>query len=473
MNIRQLKSLIAQGESETLEFKTSTAQLKPACETLCGFLNAKGGIVLIGIGNKGQIIGQHITDNTHQEIANELRKIEPAVHISVNYVKVGDKQVIVMQAPAGKHIPYVYDGRPFERTLNSKGKMTQHHYEQLLIQRGQLNHSWEDTLARNYSIVDLDHQEIYRTVQDGIRVNRILPEAGRDNIEEILTRFELLKDGVLKNAAVVLFAKKLFPDYSQCLLKMGRFKGSSRTDSFIDNQQVYGNVFTLISAADHFIRRHLPIASFFESDQFERVDKPILPVLAVREAMVNAVCHRDYRDNSSSISLAIYDDRLEIWNNGTLPPGLKLSDLKKKHESRPRNKLIANVLYSRKFFERWGSGTIKMLDLCKEHGVPEPEFEEYSGGFSVTFKFKNPIGVDAKMPLIEPSQREITSRQKQILAILSQQGKMALREIRAFLESPPADRTIRDDLAQLKNLGFIDSEGMGRGARWFILRMGR
>src|SRR5262245_36535739 len=96
MNIRQLKALVAQGESETLEFKTSTAQLKTACETLCGFLNAKGGIVLIGVGNKGQIIGQQITDNTHQEIANELRKIEPAAHIAVEYVKVGDKQVVVM-----------------------------------------------------------------------------------------------------------------------------------------------------------------------------------------------------------------------------------------------------------------------------------------------------------------------------------------------------------------------------------------
>ena len=226
-------------------------------------------------------------------------------------------------------------------------------------------------------------------------------------------------------------------------------------------------------AADHFIRRHLPIASFFESDQFERVDKPILPALALREAMVNAICHRDYHDNSSSISLAIYDDRLEIWNNGTLPPSLKLSDLKKKHESRPRNKLIANVLYSRKFFERWGSGTIKMLDLCKEQGVPEPEFEEYSGGFSVTFKFKNSIGVIAKGQPTELLQREMTSRQKQILTILSQHGKMAVREIREFLENPPADRTIGDDLAQLKKLDLVDSKGVGRGARWFILKMGR
>jgi ATP-dependent DNA helicase RecG len=150
-----------------------------------------------------------------------------------------------------------------------------------------------------------------------------------------------------------------------------------------------------------------------------------------------------------------------------------LSDLKKKHESRPRNKLIANVLYSRKFFERWGSGTIKMLDLCNEQGVPEPEFEEYSDGFSVTFKFKNPIGTSSKTELIESSQWKISSRQKQILTILSQQGRIALRDIRGFLENPPADRTIRDDLAQLKKLGLVDSEGMGRGARWFILKIGR
>jgi len=467
MNIQQLNALIAQGESEILEFKTSTAQLKPACETLCGFLNSRGGIVLIGVGNKGQIIGQQITDNTHQEIANELRKIEPAVHIIINYVIIDDKQVIIMQALAGKHIPYVYDGRPFERTLSSKGRMTQHHYEQLLIQRGQLNHSWEEMLAENYSIADLDHQEIYRTVQDGIRANRILPEAGRDNIEELLTRFELIQHGALKNAAIALFGKRLFPDYSQCLLKMGRFEGTHKTENFIDNQQVYGNIFTLLSVADHFIRRHLSIASFFEPDQFERVDKPVLPVLAVREAMVNAVCHRDYHDKTSSISLAIYDDRLEIWNNGTLPPSLKLSDLKKKHESRPRNKLIANVLYSRKFFERWGSGTIKMLDLCKEHNLPEPAFEEYSDGFSVTFKFDNYKDSVGETQLTESLRQEISPRQKQILIILSQQGKIALRDIRRLLENPPADRTIRDDLAELKKLGLIDSEGAGRGSRWF------
>lgn len=104
------------------------------------------------------------------------------------------------------------------------------------------------------------------------------------------------------------------------MLKMGRFIGTSITGDFIDNQQVYGNIFKILSEADYFMRRHLPIASFFQTNQFERMDKPSLPVLAVREAMINAVCHRDYSICSASMSLAIFDDRLEIWNNRNLPP---------------------------------------------------------------------------------------------------------------------------------------------------------
>src|ERR1700738_4350433 len=102
-----------------------------------------------------------------------------------------------MQVPAGKHIPYAYDGRAFERTLNSKGRMTQHHYEQLLIQRGQLNHSWEEYLANGYDLDSLDHEEILSTIQEGIRANRIPPSAIKDTVEGALKRFNLIDNGKL------------------------------------------------------------------------------------------------------------------------------------------------------------------------------------------------------------------------------------------------------------------------------------
>ena len=135
--------------------------------------------------------------------------------------------------------------------------------------------------------------------------------------------------------------------------------------------------------------------------------------MALREALVNAISHRDYTNRLASISFAIFDDRLEIWNNGTLPPELKLKDLKKRHESYPRNKRIAKIFYSRGWVEKAGIGTLRMLEECKELGIPEPKFEEYSSGFAVIFKFKEPIGI-----IKLRQSKELTSRQREILQLL-------------------------------------------------------
>ena len=465
MNLQQIKKLIAKGESETLEFKTSTAQLKPACEALCGFLNAKGGIVLIGVGNKGQLTGQQVTDNTHQEIANELRKFEPSVQIEVDYVKIDGKQVIIMKAPAGKHIPYTYDGRPYERTLSSKGRMTQHHYEQLLIQRGQLNHSWEDYPAEGYDIGSLDQDEIYRTIAEGVHVNRIPGTAIKENATQILKRLKLSQNNKLKNAAIVLFAKAECLDLPQCMIKMARFKGTDKLGEFLDNQRVDGNAFKVLEAADDFLRRHLPIASFFNPNQFQRIDKPALPVIAVREAIINAICHRDYSMRSGSISLAIFDTHVEIWNNGSLPASLKIEDLKHSHESIPRNELIAKVFHDRGLIETWGTGTNKMIEECQRADIPEPEFRERSGGIVVIFRFKEPIGTSKSD---KNKAIQMSARQKIILALIQKHGSMNIHQIMESLSNSPSQRMVRMDLDFLRKADLLELEGYGRSALWKI-----
>src|SRR3990167_1788095 len=298
MNIKKLKDLIQQGESSTLEFKKSTGQLSSATETVCAFLNGNGGIVLIGVTNNGDILGQDVTDNTKKEIARELHKIEPSAQIEVQYIPIEkNKRVIAITATLNDHVPYVYDGRPFQRNQSTTSKMSQHRYEQFLVKRGQLNYSWEDYLT-DYTIDSLDQEEIHRTITDGIRENRIPASAAGDTPTEILNRLKLLADGKLKQAAIVLYAKEELADFPQCMIRMARFRGLDKLGDFIDNQ-------------------------------LKRIDKPILPVLAVREALINALCHRDYSNRSASIALAIYDDRLEIWNNGTLPDKITLADLKR------------------------------------------------------------------------------------------------------------------------------------------------
>ena len=154
MKLEEIKALTPEGESHTLEFKSSTTQRKPAFETVCAFLNSSGGTILIGVKNDGKVIGQEITDKIKQEIAGELSKIEPSAsdHVRIQYVPTDKKKaVIAIIVNSGDHAPYIYSGRPYERNQNTTARMKQHRYEQLLVNRTQFNHSWEEYISNNYN----------------------------------------------------------------------------------------------------------------------------------------------------------------------------------------------------------------------------------------------------------------------------------------------------------------------------------
>lgn len=295
MNLEKIKSLCKKGgEKKQVEYKTSTGELRAAFETTCAFLNTKGGVVLIGVKDDGRIVGQHVSDSTRKEIAREIKKIEPAAPIEVDYIDVGENKVVIaIHVNAGSHAPYVYDGRPFQRNESETNKMTQHRYEQLLVARGSLNHAWDEQPAVGYDLNSLDHDEIRNTIKDGVNENRIAVEVLNYNVEQMLRYLKLLNNEQMTNAAVVLYAKDVEPTYSQCLLRMTRYRGIDKLSNFMDSKHVYGNAFHILSEANYFTMRHLPVASFFESNKFERIDKPALPVLAIREALINAISHRD------------------------------------------------------------------------------------------------------------------------------------------------------------------------------------
>jgi ATP-dependent DNA helicase RecG len=210
-----------------------------------------------------------------------------------------------------------------------------------------------------------------------------------------------------------------------------------------------------------FLLRHLPIAGRFENGRIERIDEPLFPVAALREAMVNALCHRDYSVTGGSVSVSIFDDRLEIWSDGTLPFGLKPEDLKGPHGSKPRNPLITGAFYRRGLVEEWGRGTEMIVRLCTRAGHPEPEFVEQAGAFGVRFL---PRGYIAPHRIVH----DLTDRQREILQAMANRGRVTFSEVRSALASPPSDRSIRNDLMHLRQLGLIHLDGRGRGARWSL-----
>ena len=466
-SIDSIKHFLKQGESETIEFKKSLQQLRPAMETLCGFLNNKGGNILIGVNQEGKLCGDFITDNTRQEIARELKKIEPYPStIQVNFISVGqEKSIIHLHIVAGDHAPYTYDGRPYQRIQSTTSQMSHINFEQLIINRSYLRHSWDEELIDEYTLDSLDKLEINRYIQQAVHANRIPEDALYEKTEHTLVRLNLLREGKLTRAAVVLFAVDLKSLFSHCQIKMARFAGQDKVAEFLDNQRVHGHAYKLIADASAFLRRHLPIAGFYQADQLERIDKPALPALAIREALINAICHRDYSERETTISLAIYDDRMEIWNNGILPNKLSLSDLKRQHESLPRNKLIADTFYKQGLIECWGTGTTKMVELCKRSDIPEPEFAEYSGGFSVTFRFKESISTTYK---ISKQPFSLSIRQEAVVALLKKHTAMSLEQIASGLEKPPSRRMLQKELNQLRQLGLVKLKGAARSSVWLL-----
>ncbi len=254
------------------------------------------------------------------------------------------------------------------------------------------------------------------------------------------------------NAAVVLFGKadRFMPHYPQCLLRMARFRGVTKSE-FIDNQQARGHAFQLLIRAQRFMQDHLPIAGRIVPGVFERIDEPLYPPEALREALANALCHRDYGIGGGSIGVAIFDDRLEISSTGPLHFGLTPDDLLKPHASKPWNRLISNVFYRRAIIEQWGRGTLKMVELTRQAGLVPPEFEEQTGEVIVRFR---PVGY------------ELSALQEEILNVLAELGPSSIAEIVGSVEG--AKRTIQRNLNTLRESGLVRLEGSGRSARWTV-----
>ena len=458
----QIKALSSSGESETLEFKETTGTRRKAAMTVCAFLNRSGGRVLFGVTETGAVVGQQVSERTVEELSAELRRIDPPAFPTVERVPVdGGREVIVVSTEQGASRPYSYRGAAYRRVGNTTLAMSADEYNRMLFERMHSEQRWENQPASGWSVGDLDVAEIRRTVAEAVRRGR-LEEPVSGEPSDLLRGLGLLRDRVLLRAAAVLFGstERLEFEMPQCLLRVARFRGLDQME-FLDNRQFNGNAFTLLANAERFLRDTLPIAGRFEQDRFERIDEPLYPPLATREALANALCHRDYSIGGGSVGIAVYDDRLEVTSSGSLHFGLTPEKLFAPHESRPWNPLIARTFYRRGIIEEWGSGTLKMAALLSGAGLPAAEIEDDGG--SVTVRFRH----GGFVPQRRSREAGPAERRKEILALLdgSEDG-LTRREIHARLGPGVSERQVRRILEELRDRGLVMSPGRGRSGRW-------
>lgn len=388
MTIQDIKSLIQDDETRTLEVKKTTGELCDGLRSACAMLNTASGWLLFGIAPTSlNILGQQVTDNTRREIAREIAKLEPLIDLPVEYIDIPERpgfQVIAihLEAPSYWNAPYTYDSRPYLRMESTTVVMPRDMFENRLLRSKSSHYSWERQICEGITLDDLEEQRIRGCVRLGVEHGRMPASSLLEPTDSLVEKLKLTTKGKPNNAAAALFLRNTSA-FPQFLLRMARFRGINKNE-FIDNQRAYGNFFTLLDAGMAFLFKHLSLSGKIVG--FVREEKLEIPAVALREALTNALCHRQFNSPGGSVGIAIYDDRVEIENSGHLPEELTIETIIQSHQSYPHNPIIADVLFKTTFLENWGSGVGRILEACQEAGLPQPEYGQNASFVWITFK---------------------------------------------------------------------------------------
>ena len=429
ITIDNIKKLIAKDETRTLELKKTTGELYKGMETACAFLNSDGGWLIFGVAPSLKIIGQNVTDNTRQEIANALRKIEPAIDVEVEYIELPDKTdyyvvAIYFDSNNFKNGPYSFDGRAFYKVESTTALMPRQMYEERLKLSNPRRFSWENTPNPAISVEDIDTELLYQTLHDGIGSRRIHASAMtlQDPMKIMLKLGVARKDGMILNAANVLFGKEPTLLHSQCKIRLARFEGVDKR-VFRDQTVCEGNLFEQYDTVMDFCLKHLNLSGRMDS-KF-RQDTLTVPYEAIKEATINMLCHRSWNAENATPSLAIYDDRIVFQNPGAFPLGMSWQDfVDDQIGSLPANPTIANVFYRRGTVEAWGRGIGLIMKSCREQELPVPEIRVVAPFVNLTIWFRQSLAGETNIPAFKidhtdtpsytPSDNDFTPRYNEI-----------------------------------------------------------
>jgi len=457
-------------ESSKIEFKESTAELKPALEDICAFANSGEGILYFGIADDGKVHGQDVSDRTIQKVSTSiLSLIEPRVYPNIYEDTINGKTVLIVEVKNGPDRPYFYKGKAFKRVGTSNAYLSRYEVEKALYERDNPKYRYEKTVISEYQ-GSLDRKTINWFLKKA-KEERSLPIAGEDKPHDILSKLNLATEGRLNLAGLLCFGKEIQRYVPEALVKCGIFEGDDKAGGpRLGSEEYRTNIFEQISSVQQFFIKHFRKKYEVNPETGRREYQYEWPLLAIREAVANAIAHRDYMI-SGHVDIAVFDDRVEIWSPGRLPEGIKLEDLHKKHKSVLRNPAMAEMLYFTKYVEKWGSGIETMNNLIKNAGLPEPIYEEIGSNFVVTFKRaeqKNEIRGGINGGLSEGLSEGLNEGLKSLYSAVVKNPGIKAKDLTTVLQNRPL-KTIERQIKNLLVLNLIERRGSRKtGGYWVV-----
>ncbi len=442
-------------EHQAIEYKQSWHD--EYMKTVAAFANSNGGKLYVGINDDGQVVGVNNLKKLLEDLPNKIKNyllVTPLISIE-NFQ---GKDIITIEVlPAS--FPVFYNGKIFVRSGSTTQELSGLELSSFILEK--TGQTW-DKLPLDISDDEIDNGSIDRFV--ALAENRLPLIKELKNKNLLLQKLQLYtKENKLTRAAVMLFAKDPQLYFPSAYSKVGRFKTDTE---ILDTMIIKGNLFQQLDGIMEAIKKHINVR--FDTSVKElniqglsRKDIWDYPLDALREAVINALIHRDYL-GTAPIQIRIYDDKISLWNLGKLLLPLTIKALKEPHSGYQRNPQIATVFYYAGLIEAWGSGTLKMTELCKNENLPEPEFIENSegiGAFTVVF-YKDIYN--------EENLRKMGLNERQIKAVMyvKEKGKITNREYRNI--NSISDEAARLDLKTLVENNILKIHGEGRNVYYSI-----
>lgn len=346
--------------------------MRDIIESVCAFANTKGGRILVGVKDNGEVLGQTVSDDTLKNLANAiLLNTEAKIFAEVEKIDLEGRSCILIQVPESPFKPHFAFGRPFSRTGPTNQRLSPAMLELMMLQR-QNGFRFDNQTRDDASWNEIDEDAVYAfaeqaNIKRNLNINLTMP------LQELLHATDFAKDGKLTNAALLLFGKKPTRFFlGQYEIKCGVFPDDASNDIMLDDHEFSDNLISNFNATISFIYRHLRME--FHKNGFHSERKAEFSDAVIREALVNMIVHKDYRKGVKNY-VEIRPKWIRFANPGHLfQPDITIEKLYRPHTSRPGNRLIAKAFFWLGHFENWGGGTLKIIEGMKAAQKQLPEF---------------------------------------------------------------------------------------------------
>ena len=458
-----IKELINGGESKTVEFKEDFPQKNQISKTVCAFANRAGGYIVIGVNDRGDVKGlsNDLLDEYLDRISNIVHdSVYPMLIPELYTYKIDNKNVIVVQVYPGNMPPYYIksNGR-LKGTYVRVGKTNKQADSEMIqeLERRRVNKTFDEDISR-----EADEASI-------INLIRILENAlGKEITKEKLENLNLLSAvgdaKYLSNAALIILGE---PD--NCRIKCARFTGDSVLD-FIDRKEYSGDLFNQLDSAIGFIKSHINIAGVISGSGLRRKDVLEIPEEVFREAVLNAIVHRDYSISGSDIKIAVYNSRIDVISPGGLPKSITVEEIYA-GRSEIRNKIIARIFREAGIIEQWGSGIPRIREACEQEGLKTPEISENGMFVKLTIyrriKETEMNGKSAQSTMKISKGLKIGEEKERVYQLIKENGNYTVNDISRLISISEA--SVQRRLESLQKENRIRRLGSKKSGEWKII----